>query len=77
MENSFRHEFWQIMCGFRRTIFYIFVLNILFIVLLGFSLLFLDPASDGFVVLKFNSVIFGTGLLVSGLILVKCNQIEK
>lgn len=69
-----KRRFWEVVCGFEGYLFQLLVVQVALLLLLGFSLLVLDPASDSFAVLAVD--LFLLGVSTGGVLyaLYRCGQ---
>lgn len=71
---SFRERMVGLLCSFQPQLFYLFVLQAVFMALALFALAFVDPDSVSYPILKIDLFIIGTTMLVTGLPLYYCNR---
>ena len=61
-------------CGFQPQIYYLFVLESVLLMLMLFSVLYVDPGSASYIVVQINFILLGITLAPSLLILYTCSQ---
>lgn len=73
-EPSFRERFIILLCTFQPQLYYLFVIEIILVVLLLFPLRFVSPGTTPFVILQLNFIVIGATLIPIGVILYVCIQ---
>jgi hypothetical protein len=74
---SFRERFGDLVCGFQTQVFYLFVIQIVLLVLMLVSLLSLDPGSASYAVLQLDFILMAITLTPTLLILYLCSRREE
>jgi predicted membrane channel-forming protein YqfA (hemolysin III family) len=73
-DPSAREQFWEFVCGFDRALFFLLLLDLTFLLLLGYAALGLEPGTESYVVLQFDLVIVGGSLLAIGAVFYWCRK---
>lgn len=76
-ERSRRERLVDLVCSFQPHLFYLFVIQGIFLMLALFSLAYIGPGATSYPVLQIDIFIIGTVLLITGLLLYHCNQRER
>lgn len=71
---SFRERVVDLICRFRSQVFHLFVIQVVLLMLLLVSLLFLEPGTASYAVMKIDFIIFVATLTPTVLILYGCNR---
>lgn len=66
--------FWEYVCSMTGTWHTLAIVDVVFLVLLGFSFLFIEPGSGSFVAAVLAVVVIGTYLVIYAYVQVQCKR---
>lgn len=69
--------FWEYVCSMQGTWHTLAIIDVVFLVLLGFSFLFIEPGSGSFVAAVLGVVVIGTYLVLYALVRVQCQRLGQ
>lgn len=73
-EPPFRERFTDVICGFQAHILFLLGIEVVFLVIALFSLLFVDPSTTAYALLQFDFIILFATLIPAVWILYKCSN---
>lgn len=76
-ELPFTGRFWNILCGFRFLLVFIFSLSITFLVLIGMTYFFLGTDEAGAAVLQLSAIVLLFMIPTLAFCIVTCNKMER
>ena len=76
-QPSFWERFSEIVCSFRTHVYYLFIVEIVLLSLMLFSLLFLESGTVAYAMLQIDFIIFVAALVPTVLILYGCRRRER
>lgn len=67
-------RFWAVICGFEQALRVLFIMLTIFFLLTIVSFLVIDRDTGTYLIVLYNLVVFGIGLLTIGVIVRKCSS---
>jgi len=76
-QPTFRERLGDVVCSLRTQIYYLFVVELLLLLLMLFSLAFLDPGTATYAILQIDFILFGITMIPIVAVLYGCRRRER
>lgn len=75
-QPSFKRRFFNIVCAYHPQLFYVMLLQIVLILMLTFSLFFIEPGTISYTMIQLDFIILGLTSIPTLMLLYQCSQCD-